>query len=319
MVVPALKPLPIDAVDPAWIVAITWVVVAWYVSRVVARRLRPRLEADLLRPSVANAVLVVGRAVVVLFALAPVATLVGFRPRDVLLSVTLLSVIVGAIVVPVARSYVGGLFVLFDRPYEIGDLIEVPGPDGGFEHRGFVEDVTLRYTRLLTVDNAFVVIPNESIRTRDVKNLSGEDERCRERLAVTVTYEGEVGRARTLLERAARGTDGVVSGGPDIRLGSARYPAGPMALIDGFGDHGVALTLVYWIEEPYREPAIRSAVQANVRERFAGADGVGIAYPHVHHVFDGASEGMPVDLSSGDLPDRSAAAGWERSGNDLEE
>lgn len=287
----------IEAIDPAWIAAIAWVVTAWYVSKIATRRLRPGLETHLLRPSVANAVLVLGRAIVVLFALAPVAALVGFRPRDVLLSVTVLSVLVAAVLAPIVRSYVGGLFVLSDRPYEIGDLIEVADPDGGgFEHRGYVEDVTLRYTRVLTMDNAFLVIPNESMRSRDVKNCSGEDEQSRERLAVTVTYEGEVDRARSLLERAARETDGVIAGGPEIRLGSSRYPAGPTALIDEFGDRGVDLTLVYWLEEPHHEPAVRSALQENVRKRFADADGVAIAYPHVHHVFDGTSGMVPIDI-----------------------
>ncbi|MFB6162642.1 MAG: mechanosensitive ion channel domain-containing protein [Halococcoides sp.] len=62
--------------------------------------------------------------------------------------------------------------------------------------QGFVEDITLRHTKIFTLDNTFVVIPNGTIRERDVINSSAEDARTRQTIEVVVTYESDLDRAR---------------------------------------------------------------------------------------------------------------------------
>jgi small-conductance mechanosensitive channel len=162
-----------------------------------------------------------------------------------------------------------------------------------------VEDITLRYTKVFTLDNTFLVIPNGSIRERDVMNYSAEDSRTRLSLDVQVTYESDIAEARDLIEEAARKTEKVIEGGPDIRIGSARYPAAPTCYIDKFGAHGVDLRLRYWVTEPYKLLALRSKVQTNVWERLTDAD-VEIAYPHSHLMFDETSGEMRVATRSVD-------------------
>lgn len=288
--------------ERSWLLALGFVLLAWFGSKLLAERLRPRLEARVLRPTTANAVLLAARVAIVCYALVPVAGLLGFRPRNVLLSVTALSLVVGAILAPVGRSYVSGLFVMFNRPYDVGDMIELVDR----EERGYVADVTLGYTKIFTLENSFLVVPNETMRERDVRNLSGGDERSRLSIELLVTYESDLETARRLLERAARRVDGVVGGGPDIRIGTERYPAGPRALIDEFADHGIRLDLVFWVDEPYLEAAVRSAVQANVWEGLNGADvAVEIAYPHTHHVFDETSGTARVATGTGSALDSS--------------
>ncbi|ELZ23442.1 mechanosensitive ion channel, partial [Halosimplex carlsbadense 2-9-1] len=169
--------------------------------------------------------------------------------------------------------------------------------------RGFVEDITLRYTKIFTLDNTFIVIPNGTMRERDVVNYSAEDTRTRQSLDILITYESDVARARQLAEDAARDVDGVVSGGPAIRVGAARYPAGPTCYIDAFGDHGINLRLRYWVEEPYWLLRIRSNIQSTFDEAIADED-VTIAYPHQHHVFDETSGEMQVGVSDRASPER---------------
>jgi small-conductance mechanosensitive channel len=166
---------------------------------------------------------------------------------------------------------------------------------------GFVEDITLRYTKMFTLDNTFLVIPNGSVRERDVFNYSAEDSRTRLKLDVQVTYESDIPQARELIEESARSVDNVIGGGPDIRIGSARYPAGPRCYIDSFADHGVNLRLRYWATEPYKLLTVRSDVQTAIWERLPEAD-VEIAYPHNHLYFDETSGEMRVNLTDGTDP-----------------
>jgi small-conductance mechanosensitive channel len=218
----------------------------------------------------------------------------GLQLGDIALSVTVFSAVVGVVLAPILGGLISGVFLLADQPYEIGDMIELA--DTG--QRGFVEDITLRHTKMFTLDNTFLVIPNGEIRQRDVINYSAEDSRTRLSLDVLVTYESDIAAARTLIEAAAREVDNVISGGPDIRVGAARYPASPTVYINEFADHGVLLTLRYWVTEPYKLLAARSRVQTNVWRRLEDAN-VEIAYPHSHLYFDDTSGEMNVSLNDG--------------------
>jgi small-conductance mechanosensitive channel len=165
--------------------------------------------------------------------------------------------------------------------------------------RGFVDEITIRYTKIFTLDNTFLVIPNSTIRERDVVNFSAEDERTRLSLDLLVTYEGDLDAARNLTERAAAEVDDVLEGGPDIRVGNARYPARPRCLIASYADDGVLLRLRYWATKPYRIPAIRSEVQAKIWDRLGETDAVEFAYPHQHLVFDETSGSASVSVERG--------------------
>jgi len=199
----------------------------------------------------------------------------------------------------IVGSVISGVFLLADQPYEIGDMIELADRN----QRGFVDDITLRYTKVFTLDNTFLVIPNGTIRERDVINYSAEDTRTRQSLKVLVTYESDVPRAREVVEDAAREVDRIITGGPAIRVGTARYPAAPTCYIDEYADSGILLTLRYWIEEPYWLLRVRSKIQERVLASVENED-VEIAYPHTHHVFDETSGEMQVGL--GGDPDGSA-------------
>lgn len=289
----------LSAIETSWLFAGIVVVVAWYVSKLVADRLRPALERRVLRPTTANMVLRFGRVVVVVVALVPFAGLLGFRPQNVLLSFTVISVVIGAILAPVARSYVSGFFILFNRPYEIGDVIELVDED----ERGYVDDITLGYTEVSTLENSFLIVPNETMRERDVRNLSAGDERNWASIDVLVTYEGDLEATCDALESAARSVDGVIGGGPRIRIGSSKYPAAPTVFVREFADHGILLELRCWIEAPTHIARVQSDIRRTIYDRLADIDAE-FAYPHTHHVFDEASGRARVALDPIEQPDR---------------
>jgi small-conductance mechanosensitive channel len=283
------------------VIAVVVLLVTYYLSRGVKEILGRRIARRFNRPSVTRTVLRgVQTAVLVLGGLVALRVL-GLRIGNIVLSVTVFSAVAGFILAPIIGSVINGLFILSERPYEIGDMIYLSDRDV----YGFVEDITLRYTKMFTLDNTFLVVPNGSIRERDVFNFSAEDSRTRLKLDVLVTYESDIQEARELVEEAARSVDNVISGGPDIRIGSARYPAGPRCYIESFADHGVRLRLRYWVTEPYKLLTARSLVQTALWERLPDAD-VEFAYPHSHLFFDETSGEMRVDLTNGDGPaDRS--------------
>ncbi|MFB6250733.1 MAG: mechanosensitive ion channel family protein [Halobellus sp.] len=283
--------LQIPGVRP--VLALVVVALGVVLSRYVVRLLGRTVARQFTRQSVAQTVLRLVRVAVVLVSLGVAARILGLEVGDLVLSVTVFSAVLGIVLAPIVGSLINGVFVLADQPYEIGDLIELE--DG---RRAFVDEITINYTKLLTLDNTSLVIPNSSIRDRLVTNYSAEDERVRLRIDVIVTYESDTERARQIMRRAAAAEDEVVEGGPDIRIGGARYPARPTVHRADFGDDGVLLRLRYWAKKPYRIATIESQIRDRIWDAVADADDVEFAYPHRHLVFDDTSGTLDATVDS---------------------
>ncbi|MFC7175809.1 mechanosensitive ion channel family protein [Halosegnis marinus] len=307
---PTASPTPTDTglETPAWLptfvpewlfqvaVSLAILVVGYYAAKLTRQFLGRRVARRFRRPSVTRTVLrTIQGAVLLVTAFAALAVL-GVGIGDLAISLSVFSAVVGFVLAPIIGSVVNGLFVLSEQPYEIGDMIHLSDRDV----YGFVEDITLRYTKIFTLDNTFLIVPNGSMRDRDVINFSAEDARTRLKLDVMVTYESDIQAARDLIEEAARRTENVIEGGPAIRIGGARYPAAPTCYIENYADHGVNLRLRYWATEPYKLLTLRSNVQTNIWELFGDAD-VEIAYPHSHLVFDETSGELQVGMRERDV------------------
>jgi small-conductance mechanosensitive channel len=303
-------------------IAVAVLVVAYYLSKLVRQALGRRIARRFKRPSVTRTVLRGVQVGIMLLALFTSLGIFGLGFGNIALSVGVFSAVVGVILAPIIGNILSGIFILNEQPYEIGDMVELADTDT----KGFVEDITLSYTKMFTLDNTFIVLPNGTMRDRDVVNYSAEDTRIRMTLDVGVTYESDIPTAREQMEAAARAVKGVIKGGPDIRVGSARYPASPTCYIREFGDSEVALRLRYWAKEPYKQTAIRSKVLTNVWTRFEEHD-IEIPYPHSHLVFDDTSGEMQVATreidaeapsSPGGATRREADAGTEEAVEDRE-
>ncbi|WP_394739181.1 mechanosensitive ion channel family protein [Natronococcus roseus] len=279
---------------PDWLAAILVLLATWYGSRLVTEASRPRVIERMQRRSVAEVLLRAVRATAMLLAVFVVFGIYGVELSDLVLSATIISAVIGVTLAPVASDVVGGFFILTNRPYEVGDMIELADR----EESGHVIDVTLRYTKIRTLENTFLVVPNSTIRERDVINLSADDERTRVSLEFLVTYEGDLEEARELLADAAAETDGVIEGGPGISMGDTKYPVQPQAFIESFADHGIRLQLDFWVERPYLPRIMRSNIYEAVWDRLEDAD-VEIAYPHTHLVFDETSGTARVAVERG--------------------
>jgi len=173
--------------------------------------------------------------------------------------------VVGIVVGLAARQTLGaalaGLVVLFTRPFEVGDWVEIDGVEG------VVDDITLLDTRVRTFDDEYVVVPNDAITATEVVNRSRMG-RLRVEVEVGVAYATDLEAAREAATDAMTGIDDVATS-PE-----------PRVVVEGFGDSAVRLRCRYWIEDPSarRYWQTRTAVVAAVRERLADR-GVEIPFP----------------------------------------
>jgi Small-conductance mechanosensitive channel len=143
-------------------------------------------------------------------------SVLGLDLGNVVLSVTVFSAVLGLVLAPIVAAIINGIFILMDQPYEIGDMVEM---DDG--RRGFIDDMTIRYTKIITLENTFLVIPNSVIRERLVTNYSAEDPRTRLSLQFGLTYDSDIDRAREVIQRTAASVEGVIRG--DQRSASVQH------------------------------------------------------------------------------------------------
>ena len=293
------------------VLAVAIVVFSYYLSRLARQALGRRIARRFKRPSVSRTILRSLQITIVLGAVLTALSFFGLGFGNIALSVGVFSAVVGIILAPIIGNVISGVFILSEQPYEIGDMIEFDDT----EVKGFVEDITLVYTKVFTLENTFIVLPNGTMRERDVINYSAEDTRIRMTLDVGVTYESEIPVAREQMEAAARSVDEVIKGGPDIRVGSARYPAAPSCYIREFGDSEVSLRLRYWANEPYKQTTVRSKVLTEVWGRFEEHD-IEIPYPHSHMVFDDTSGELQISTREADVATETHSGGATKRGAD---
>lgn len=89
-------------------------------------------------------------------------------------------------------NFAGGVLILIFKPFKVGDYIVACGDEGT------VVGIDVFYTKLATVDNKMIVIPNGTLANSSVKNVSAMDKR-RVDVQVGISYESDIASAKSVL------------------------------------------------------------------------------------------------------------------------
>lgn len=99
-------------------------------------------------------------------------------------------------------NFAGGVLILIFKPFHVGDYICACG------NEGVVEGIDIFYTRLKTVDNRSVVIPNGSLSNSAITNVTSEKDR-RLDIQVGISYESDIELAKKVLTEVIDNTPAV--------------------------------------------------------------------------------------------------------------
>ncbi len=165
------------------------------------------------------------------------------------------------------ENFFAGLHLMADRPINEGDMVQLHETGD----RGTVVKVGWRSTRVRTLDNNLLVVPNTKLASGIVTNLSAADSRVFVRMPVGVAYGSDPDVVtRILLESVGACIDRV----PGLDAASA-----PAAwLHPGFGPSSLDFTVGFFVGQPAHLWAAQDAVRREILRRFA-AEGVRIPYP----------------------------------------
>ena len=88
----------------------------------------------------------------------------------------------------------GGVLILLTKPFKVGDYIK----EGNHGNEGTVTDIQIFYTKLTTVNNEVVILPNGELANSSLVNISGNDSR-RLDIKVSISYHADVKKAKEIL------------------------------------------------------------------------------------------------------------------------
>ena len=163
-------------------------------------------------------------------------------------------------------NLIAGILLIIDRPFEVGDRIEVWTAPQNSATWGDVIDIGLRATKIRTTDNIVIVIPNNEIMKRDIINYTTITQEIRVRISVGIAYEADINKAKDLIKKVALELEWVM-----------REPA-PKVVVRNFGNSSVDLQARIWIREPRRRMDTISHVTDRIKEVFQ-QEGIEIPYP----------------------------------------
>lgn len=155
------------------------------------------------------------------------------------------------------NNFVSGLILMFERPIQPGDMVEVGTVAGS------VRDIGLRSTTIRTYDGADVVVPNGALLSGNLTNWTMFDRRRRFEVVVNTSYESQPEQVIALLESTARNTPGLAAQPAPLRN-------------SGYGDSAMNFVVRAWTEDAGNWGALRSDLLARILSALRDA---GISIP----------------------------------------
>ncbi|MEW6282652.1 MAG: mechanosensitive ion channel domain-containing protein, partial [Candidatus Eremiobacterota bacterium] len=160
----------------------------------------------------------------------------------------------------IVNNFTSGLILLFERPIQVGDVVELGGA------MGTLRSVGLRASVVRTVDGSEVIVPNGELISGRVINWTLSDPLRRIDVEVGVAYGTDPARVIQLLTRVGREH-------PDIQPDPS-----PQALFLSFGESSLNFQLQAWTENYERWTGIKSELMVEVN-RALGEAGIVIPFP----------------------------------------
>ncbi|HIC31744.1 MAG TPA: mechanosensitive ion channel [Flavobacteriaceae bacterium] len=158
------------------------------------------------------------------------------------------------------QDIISGVFILIDQSAHVGDIIEIDGKVGR------VEEIKLRTTRAVTIDNKVLIIPNHLYLTNSLYNWTQNGTSTRESVTVGVAYGSDVELVKKLLLQAAKEHPKVL-----------KHPA-PLVLFTDFGDSSLNFKLIFTLNDSFTAVIPQSEIRFKINKLFKD-NNISIPFP----------------------------------------
>jgi len=185
---------------------------------------------------------------------------IGFNVTGVFAASAALLIGIGLALQTLFQDIISGIFILVDRSLQVGDIIELEGKIGR------VDEIKLRTTRAVTIDNKVLIIPNHLYLTNSLYNWTQNGTLTRESVSVGVAYGSDIQLVKTILLDVAKAHEMVLKD-PE-----------PQVFFDNFGDSALEFRLVFTLNNSFIGAVPKSDIRFEIDKLFK-AHNITIPFP----------------------------------------
>ncbi len=273
-------------------------VLAVWVASYLAKTIRLVLSEDVL-PKVSlprglgNTISTLTYYAILFLGLLVALAIAGFHIGELAIVFGALGVGIGFGLQDIVKNFVSGLILMFERPIQPGDVVDVAGVSGT------VRDIGMRATILTTADGADVVVPNGMLLADKLTNWTLRSSSRRISINVVTGYGANAQQTLELLVRIAAKVEGIAAAPP------------PVAILTGLATGALEFNLMAWTLDKADWVGVRSLLNVRVRDGLAEA-GIEVPLPqrdlHLRSISNTAVEELlgtrpnpPSKLDEGDM------------------
>lgn len=266
--------LNLENLRSEWIRAGVLFLISWPLIHIAAVLVRKALrkhstaQASMLGYKIVN----YGGTLIIILA---VLNQLNFKISTFLGAAGILGVAVGFASQTSLSNLISGVFLIWEKPFEVEDVIRVNGITG------VVDEIDLLSTKIRTFDNTLVRIPNENMIKTEVTTITRYSIR-RFDINIGVAYKEDVGQVIQILQEVADKNPFCLDE-PD-----------PLVLFLGFGESSLNFLFGVWFSKT-DFVALRNSIQREILERFR-EEGIEIPFPHVSLYTGSATDPFPVEI-----------------------
>lgn len=159
-------------------------------------------------------------------------------------------------------NFAGGVLILLLKPFVVGDYII----DGATGQEGTVSSITIFYTKLLTIDNRLILIPNGTLSNSSITNVTHMEKR-RIDLLIGVSYEANLAKTKQVLRDVVQCEEKILPGEP-VEI-----------YVSELADSSVQMGVRAWVKTEDYWP-IRWKLTEDIKNAL-DANGISIPYPQM--------------------------------------
>ncbi len=178
-----------------------------------------------------------------------------------------LAIVIGALGVGIGfglqnivNNLVSGVILAFEKPIEVGDVIEMG------TRSGVVKEIGIRSSKISAYDGSEVIVPNGDLISQQLINWTLSNRTRRIELIIGVDYGSDVKAVTEILKQAVLGREGIMDN-PE-----------PVVFLFQFGDNSINFRIFFWLTDLALGGQLQHDVLSTIYENLQKA-GVGIPYP----------------------------------------
>lgn len=168
-------------------------IVSWLIKLIEKAMRRHKLEEGVIQftGSLLTIAMYIGLGLVIL-------NLFGVAPTSLAAAVATLGLTAGLALQGALSNFAGGVLILLLHPFRVGDYII----EDGHKNEGTVTEISIFYTKLATVDNKIVIIPNGALSNASLTNVTRSNRRQMD-LVFAISYDSDIKTAKEVLSKLA--------------------------------------------------------------------------------------------------------------------